>query len=62
MENTIFDAKGLAKYLNASEWLVYTKAKTGDIPSFRVGGKVLFRKETIDAWIAGQEEKSVRGQ
>ncbi|MCC7571502.1 helix-turn-helix domain-containing protein, partial [Candidatus Micrarchaeota archaeon] len=38
----VWDAKEVAKYLRISEQLVYKAARAGDIPCFKVGGRILF--------------------
>ena len=55
----ILTVKEAASYMRSSDWKIYMMVKAGQIPHFRVGGKILFRKETLDQWMAGQERKSV---
>ena len=54
------DGKETAIYLGISYWLLLEKCKAKEIPHIRVGKRVLFRKETIDRWMANQETLSVQ--
>ncbi len=49
-----------AEYLGISYWLILELAKRGEIPHIRAGRLVLFRTETLDRWLAEQEENSIR--
>ena len=40
---------------NVSYWKLLSMAKSGQIPHFKVGGRVFFRKESLDAWITTLE-------
>jgi excisionase family DNA binding protein len=41
----------LAEYLRVTRDTVYRKAKTGEIPSIRIGRLLRFPKKTIDDWL-----------
>lgn len=47
-EDIIFDVKGLAAYLSATEQWVRDKARTGGIPCFKSGKYWKFHKRKID--------------
>jgi excisionase family DNA binding protein len=47
-------AEELATVLNVSPKLVYKKAKTGRLPSFRIGTCVRFDPHSIAAWLRSQ--------
>ncbi|WP_319479729.1 helix-turn-helix domain-containing protein [uncultured Draconibacterium sp.] len=49
----IFSVKQLAKYIGMAEVSVYKKVRETSIPFFKVGRKVLFRKNEIDSWLEG---------
>ncbi|UNC92418.1 excisionase family DNA-binding protein [Candidatus Contubernalis alkaliaceticus] len=59
MVKEVLTVKDAASYMLSSTWKVYMMVKAGELPHFRVGGKILFRKETLDQWMAEQEKKSV---
>jgi len=47
-DETIFDVKGLAAYLNTTEQWVRDKARAGEIPCFKSGKYWKFHKRQID--------------
>ena len=52
----------VAKYLRVSRSLIYRMAREGQIPALKVGRKWLFRKETIEHWLAEREDVLVASQ
>ena len=46
----------LAKYLGVSYCLVGQMVRKNEIPHFRVGGRILFRKKSIDDYMEQQEK------
>ena len=53
-------AKEAAVYVGVSYWLLLEMVKRKEIPHIRLGGnRILFRKETLDAWLSEQESTSV---
>lgn len=52
----------VAKYLRVSRSLIYRMAREGQIPALKVGRKWLFRKETIEQWLAEREDVLVTSQ
>ena len=56
MEKKFYTVKELAELLMASEVWVKRRVKSGEIPSYKIGGKRLFKKEEIDSWIENQRE------
>ena len=52
----VLDAKEAAEYLRISYWKVVTDAKKGILPSFNVGARVLFRRDSLDEWMKQQEQ------
>ena len=50
-KDTIFDVKGLALYLKVSEKFIHKRTHLKQIPYYKVGGKLLFRKKDIDKWL-----------
>ncbi|QAT43474.1 helix-turn-helix domain-containing protein [Aminipila luticellarii] len=56
MENTVFDSHETAVYLHIHYDTVIKSARRGEIPHFKVGRKLLFRKDSLDEFIRRQEE------
>ncbi|WP_270182947.1 helix-turn-helix domain-containing protein [Alkalihalobacillus sp. CinArs1] len=48
-------AKEAAEYLGVSYWLILEMAKRKEIPHVRAGKRVLFRKESLLAWVRDRE-------
>ncbi|MFR5683099.1 MAG: helix-turn-helix domain-containing protein [Clostridia bacterium] len=59
VKRTTLTMKETAEYLGVSYWLVTQLVKRKKIPCSRVGGKVLFRKETLDNYLQKQEDASI---
>lgn len=53
-------AKEAANLLGVSYWLLLEMAKKGHIPNIRAGKRVLFRLESLEAWMDQQEKNSIR--
>ena len=60
MPRHMLDAQEAADYLKISYWTLLNQAKKGLIPCVRVGRRVLFSQEGLNAWIEQQEAKSVQ--
>src|SRR3990167_3170263 len=56
-DDTIFDKKGLAEYLNVPVTWVDKKVSFNEIPYFKAGKYPRFKKSIIDKWI---EDNTVR--
>lgn len=41
---------------NVGETKLREMVRKGEIPHFRVGTKILFRKDSLDEWVNGQEQ------
>jgi len=52
-------AKEAAEYIGISYWLILELAKRKEIPAIYAGKRVLFRVETLNRWMDGQEAKAV---
>ena len=50
----VFDVKEAAEYLHCSESTIRKLMRTKQIPSFRVGYRVYFKKELLDLWVENQ--------
>lgn len=56
IERTTLTTEETAKYLGVSYWLVGQMVRKNEIPHFRVGGRILFRKKSIDYYMEQQEK------
>lgn len=60
MPKHMLDAQEAADYLKISYYTILDKAKKGVIPCVKVGARVLFSQEGLDAWIEDQEAQSIK--
>ena len=58
VESEIMTAQEAADYLKISYWLILKMVRESQIPAFRCGNKVMFRKSTIDRFISAQEREN----
>lgn len=59
---TTMTAKEAGKYIGISYWKILELTKQRQIPFSQVGGRKLFRKDTLDKWMKQLEEKSVESE
>lgn len=52
-------AREAAQWIGVSYWLLLELVKRKEIPAIHAGRRVLFRVETLDRWMSGQEERAV---
>lgn len=57
-EEKILKMSEVAEMLRLNYCTMSRKAKSGEIPSFKIGGRILFRLSSINGWIDAQEEKN----
>ncbi len=57
MAKIILNIKELADYLNCSISTIRNLLRKGELPHFRIGKKIYFKKESIDKWVDGNESK-----
>ncbi|MGB9693471.1 MAG: helix-turn-helix domain-containing protein [Fervidobacterium sp.] len=55
----IFDVKGLSEYLKVEPSWVYKKVSLKEIPHFKSGKYVRFKKSAIDRWIESQTRRPI---
>ena len=55
VERTTLTMEEVAEYLGVSYWLVGQLVRKNELPHFRVGGRILFRKKVIDNFMEEQE-------
>jgi len=58
MERKPMTVKEMALYLGVHLDTVYKMARANEIPHYRLRSRILFTKETVDAWIEEQQKKS----
>ena len=56
----VFTVKELSNYLNCSISTVRSLVRKREIPFFRIGSKLYFKKSAIDLWIKNQEIKNMQ--
>ncbi|WP_367386976.1 helix-turn-helix domain-containing protein [Bacillus vallismortis] len=57
--NTMY-VQEVADYLGVHHDTIYTMVREKQIPHFRVGRRILFTKQTIEAWREAQEQASMK--
>lgn len=62
MNQITMTAKDTAAYLGISYWKLTMMCKAGEVPHLRAGNRILFRKETLDRWMANQETLSIQSK
>lgn len=51
----VLKIKGVAELLKVGEKTVYSMARTGELPAFKVRGQWRFSRKDIDSWIEQQK-------
>ena len=51
LKEQYFDVKGLKAYSGMGETTLRGYIKSGELPAFRVGGKIFVRRSEFDQWI-----------
>lgn len=59
LDKTIMSVKDLADFLGLSTDIIYREVRCGKIPHARLGSTILFRRDTVTAWLENQEANSV---
>ena len=59
VEGGFWSVGQVASYLSIKSSTIYTWAKTGEIPHYKIGKMVRFRKVDIDAWIEDHRRDGV---
>ena len=55
MQNEVLKLKDVAELLKVGEKTVYSMARTGELPAFKVRGQWRFSRKDIDSWIEQQK-------
>jgi nitrogen PTS system EIIA component len=53
MQSEIMTVNEVADYLRVNPQTVYRKAKSGELPSVRIGRAIRFRRDTLEDWLKG---------
>ncbi|ARF67074.1 DNA-binding protein [Paenibacillus larvae subsp. pulvifaciens] len=61
MERSTLTVLEVAAYIGVSDDTIYSMVREKQIPYVRVRRRILFRKETIDAWMSQQEQQLKNG-
>ncbi len=51
-QDDIFDVPGLAAYLKVSPKWIYERTHLKEIPHYKTGGLLRFRRKDIDVWLS----------
>lgn len=49
--------KEAALYIGSSEYKLREMVRGNEVPHYRIGNKIMFRKTSLDDWITQQESK-----
>ncbi len=60
LNETLWDANDVAKFLKASRSWVYQRAESGLLPSLRIGGLLRFDPEAIRSYALGGNRGAAR--
>ncbi len=58
-DDTIFDVKKLAGYLNVTPKWIYERTHLKEIPHYKITGRLMFKKNDIDKWFATQKVPAI---
>lgn len=56
----VFTVKEVAEYLHCSVSTIRGLVRKNEIPYFRIGSKLCFKKEAVDLWIHNQEMSNIQ--
>ena len=59
IQRTTLTMKEASEYLGISYWLVNQLVRRKQIPCARVGGRVLFRVQSLDEYLSKMEKESI---
>ncbi len=55
MENSLLSVKQAATYLGLKESNLYSKVERQEIPHYRVGRLIRFKRDDLDTWLTAQK-------
>lgn len=59
-DDTIFDVKGIARYLCVKTQWIYENVHNNEIPHYKMGKHLRFRKSKIDEWLQKKEKGNIK--
>jgi excisionase family DNA binding protein len=59
MEKEFLTIKEVSEYLGLKESTLYHHVENGDIPYYRIGRLIRFRKQEVDKWMEGNKKEIV---
>ncbi len=62
MSNEVLTIKDVARILRLAEKTVYSMAKRGELPAFKVRGQWRIRRLDFDAWMDGKSRGTRGGE
>lgn len=57
----ILTVKGVAEYLDVHPMTIYKYVKEGKIPAFKIGTSWRIRRDSMQKWIAENEQQANKG-
>ena len=54
--------KEAAPYIGASEYKLREMVRQKEVPHYRIGNRILFRKEVLNQWIEHQENECLQNK
>lgn len=57
IERSTLTVEEIAKYIGISKEQIYLMVREKRIPCFRIGRRILFKRESIDRWIEDQMQE-----
>jgi excisionase family DNA binding protein len=51
--------KEAAVYIGCTQFMLYGMVRQKQIPHYKIGSKIMFRKIKLDEWISKQEQENV---
>jgi len=52
----VLKPRAAAAYIGCSEWKLRELAARGDVPHFRIGNRLLFRRAALEEWVIAKEQ------
>ncbi|MBI4766893.1 MAG: helix-turn-helix domain-containing protein [Deltaproteobacteria bacterium] len=62
MENRYFNIEELSRYLGIKKSTIYSRVGKREIPYYKIGRLIRFRREDIDRWIEGHKREPISFQ
>ncbi len=59
-QEALWDVRDVAKFLRMTEGAVYAAVERGQIPCLRLGRRLRFRPDAIQAWVDGKGGSALR--